>query len=855
MNLDKSNILFQIAADLVNQSSSNIFLTGKAGTGKTTFLKYIREHCSKQMAVVAPTGVAAINAGGVTIHSFFQLPFAPFVPEKHGVEKNEEVVSRSGLITRLRLTGEKLKVLRQLELLIIDEVSMVRCDTMDAIDTVLRHVRKRPAERFGGVQVLFIGDMFQLPPVIKDAEWKFLAEHYNSPYFFDSLVIREQPPVYIEFDRIYRQSEEIFIRLLNQVRNNEMDEEGMAILEKRFQPAFHREKNDGYIVLTTHNERARDINNRELNNLLEKTVSFKAEINDDFPNNAFPADEVLNLKKGAQVMFIKNDSDRTKRYFNGKIGVVTKFEKEKIYVLCKDEEDEIEVGPETWKNIRYTVNKTNREVDEEELGSFVQYPLRLAWAITIHKSQGLTFEKAIIDAGEAFAAGQVYVALSRCTSLNGMVLQSRIKRGSLYTDDKIIRFSKSCNSPQQLQDELAIGKRNYQARLLINIFDVASALGMLEECSDYLTDHESSFNPESIPWIDQCLLVLQQIQVTAIKFKNWLQAQFNQPVLPEENTVLQTKIRDGAAHFIKEIQSAVTILQQSPVQTDSRIHAKEFNETIKEVLADFSLKSYLMKSLDQRFDADAWHKSKKSFVAPYFNINAYAGSSDQKTTSEHPQLYQQLKKLRDSICSKKDIPIYMVAGSKSLEEMVSYLPQSADELEEISGFGKSRIESYGQQFLDIIMAYCEDHNLSSRIASKEPKGKKGTAKKQLKESGQLKESKQGGKTKVDTKAESLRLFKGGLPPRDIAQTRKLTQQTIEGHLAYFVERGEIAIEELVSKDKLELIEPAIKDFDGGSIMVIKEKLGNAVGFGEIRLAIAWRRFIKSTEQAGEAGTD
>ena len=261
---DTSNTIFNIAVDLVNQSSRNIFLTGKAGTGKTTFLKHIRQNCPKQMAVVAPTGVAAINAGGVTIHSFFQLPFSPFIPESKGFGNNDAITDRHSLLSRLRLTGEKKKVIQELELLIIDEISMVRCDTLDAIDTVMRHIRQRRFERFGGVQVLFIGDMFQLPPVVPDQEWQILSEYYNSPYFFDSKVILEEPPVYIEFTKIYRQSEERFIRLLNQVRNNEMDEEGIKILDSRLIPDFRRSKDDGYIILTTHNRKADATNIEEL---------------------------------------------------------------------------------------------------------------------------------------------------------------------------------------------------------------------------------------------------------------------------------------------------------------------------------------------------------------------------------------------------------------------------------------------------------------------------------------------------------------------------------------------------------------------------------------------------------------
>ena len=317
---DSSNTIFNIAVDLVNQSSRNIFLTGKAGTGKTTFLKYIKESCPKQMAVVAPTGVAAINAGGVTIHSFFQLPFSPFIPESKGYGNNDTIADRHSLLSRLRLTGEKRKVIQELEVLVIDEISMVRCDTLDAIDTVLRHIRQRRFERFGGVQVLFIGDMYQLPPVVPEQEWRILSEFYNSPYFFDSKVILEEAPVYIEFTKIYRQSDEKFIGLLNQVRNNELDEEGMKLLESRFQPSFRRTKQDGYIILTTHNNKASEINANELGNLTAELFSYEAKIQDEFSDRAYPAEQILNLKTGAQVMFIRNDtSEKGKRYFNGTI--------------------------------------------------------------------------------------------------------------------------------------------------------------------------------------------------------------------------------------------------------------------------------------------------------------------------------------------------------------------------------------------------------------------------------------------------------------------------------------------------------------------------------------------------------
>jgi nucleoside-triphosphatase THEP1/DNA-binding CsgD family transcriptional regulator len=833
---DTSNTLFQLAANLVNQSSRTIFLTGKAGTGKTTFLKHIKDTCQKQMAIVAPTGVAAINAGGTTIHSFFQLPLAPFVPETVKFSaSNQEVVSRHSLVSRLRINKEKIKVLEQLELLIIDEVSMVRCDTMDAIDAVLRHIRRKPDERFGGVQVLLIGDLFQLSPVIKDQEWRHLSEHYNSPYFFDSLVIREQLPVYIEFNKIYRQSEERFIRLLNQVRNNEVDEEGMEIMESRFQPSFRRHKQDGYIILTTHNERVRDTNSNELKNLEGQVFSYYAEITNEFPENAYPAEEILHLKTGAQVMFIKNDSsDKGKRYFNGKIGTVTRLEKDKIFVQCQGEADEIEVKREKWDNVRYTVNAANRHLEPDVVGSFAQYPLRLAWAITIHKSQGLTFQKAIIDAGEAFAAGQVYVALSRCTSLEGMILQSRVRSQSLSTDPRIVRFSQNCISSNQLHEELSIAKKSYQAQLIVSLFDFAAAVNSSTELKEYLAINESSFNAATSPWIQDISDKLNQSQATARKFHSWLQSQFQLPGLLEENELLQAKTKDGAAHFIKELQAILTLVQNSPVVTDSRLHTKEFNESLKELFAELSSKIHLLKGLNGSFDIEAIQQRKRGFVVPSFSKNAYAGASQQYTQSPHPVLYQQLKKLRDSICAQKDLPVYLVASSKTLDELATYLPHTLIELEQINGFGKVRIETYGNQFLEVIQAYCAGRQLSSLIGEKEPKKKE---KKQREKTSPAAPT-----PKTDTKAESFRLFKEGMAIKDIAETRNLTVQTIGNHLVHYIREGEINIEQLVSHEKCLLIEPLIKNLNGGPIGPVKDALGDAIWYNDIKYVIAWYAF-------------
>ena len=830
MNYDTSNEMFGLAAELISHSSYNVFLTGKAGTGKTTFLKYLRENCAKQMAVVAPTGVAAINAGGVTIHSFFQLPLSPFTPEIKGfIEKNDHVTNPHSLISRLRMNNEKKRLLHELELLIIDEISMVRCDVLDAIDLVLRHIRHRHQERFGGVQVLFIGDMFQLPPVKKDDEWKVLSAYYDSPYFFDSKVMQEEPPVYIEFTKVYRQSDEQFINLLNQVRNNQIDEAGETILQSRYQPGFQREGNRDYIVLTTHNEKARNINASELAKLGNNLFSYSAEIRDDFPATAYPADELLQLKVGAQVMFIKNDTDKNKRYFNGKIGVITELEDDKILVRCTSEFADIEVKKEKWENIRYTLNKSTRHLEEQMLGSFTQYPLRLAWAITIHKSQGLTFEKAIIDAGEAFAAGQVYVALSRCTNLNGMVLHSRIPRNRLSTDEKIIKFSIHCSTTEKLKQELEEAKAKYQQKILLSIFEFDQIVNEIIEIQGYILRNSSSFNPEIFSWIEELLHKAIQFQKTSERFHMQLKSLFLQTKKPEDNFILQERIKAATVYFVNELITINEFLLQSPAVTDSRLHAKAYNEEIKEIFTQFSVKKFLLEGFSGKFDIEAYHRRKKAFVLPQFTVNSYAGVFNQKTKNAHPELYYELKKLRDSICLKKDLPVYLVAGSRTLDEMVTYLPQTIDELEQVSGFGKAKLDAYGKGFLGIIQNYCDNHNLSSRIAEKTPKRRR----------------KETGGPKKDTKAESFRLYQNGKKLIEIAKERNLAVQTVEGHLAHYVQKGEIRIDELISREKFIFIEPVLKEFHNTSLTPIKEKLGETVSYGEIKFVLAWQEYQKN----------
>ena len=421
----------ELALNFIEKTDRNLFITGKAGTGKTTFLHQIKKESLKRMVIVAPTGVAAINAKGVTIHSFFQMPFGPILPNKTQNSQQQR-----------RFSKTKIDIIKSLDLVIIDEISMVRADLLDAIDQVMRRYKNRN-KVFGGAQVLMIGDLQQLAPVVKPNEWSLLQNHYETVYFFSAKAYQEANVVSIELKHIYRQKNENFIKILNEIRTNTLSDESAMILNKNYNPTFSPTKEDGYITLTTHNNRANLINNSELNKLKNKSYFFKADVSGKFNENAFPNDVRLELKVGSQVMFIKNDSSVDKRYYNGKIGVITKVSKDSVNVQCGNEIDEIVTEKEMWDNVNYSINEETKEIKEDIIGSFKQIPLRLAWAITIHKSQGLTFEKAIIDAEASFAHGQTYVALSRCTSLEGLVLKTPITSNAIINDKTVSIFNES----------------------------------------------------------------------------------------------------------------------------------------------------------------------------------------------------------------------------------------------------------------------------------------------------------------------------------------------------------------------------------------------------------------------------
>ena len=505
----------EIAEQFALQTRQHFFLTGKAGTGKTILLKNIASKTSKNFVIVAPTGVAAINAGGATIHSMFHLPLTAFVPTSEYVDMNI-ATNRRLLVEHLKFTREKLRVLQEMELLIIDEVSMVRCDIMDAIDFTLRTTRKNP-EPFGGVQVMLIGDMHQLPPVIRDHEWNILKQYYTGPYFFDSHVWPKLNAVEIELKKVYRQSDLGFLDLLNNIRHQQMEEDDYKQLQERVQPNFNPPE-EGYILLSTHNNKANNVNEQELKKLSGRMYFFEAKIDGDFPENMYPCDRVLQLKESAQVMFIRNDVEAG-TYFNGKLATVQKVDGDNITVIFNDNKEAYTLHREIWENINYSVDAGSDTINRKELGTFSQYPLRLAWAITIHKSQGLTFDKVIIDAGQSFSPGQVYVALSRCRTLKGIVLHSMITPRSFFADTRINDFSNEHHSLAELSGTLAPAKAEYASYLLKRLFNFARLSERMGEWQDMLTEKEFPGKEDAFLLYDNILAQVRAIQSTAEKFQ------------------------------------------------------------------------------------------------------------------------------------------------------------------------------------------------------------------------------------------------------------------------------------------------------------------------------------------------
>ncbi|HEY4617872.1 MAG TPA: helix-turn-helix domain-containing protein [Flavobacterium sp.] len=542
----------------INQTQRSIFLTGKAGTGKTTLLREIIATTHKNTVVVAPTGIAALNAGGVTIHSMFQLPFGGFIPSFNVESQFTETVkfeSKDTLRRHFKMGGLKKSVIRNMELLIIDEVSMLRADLLDAMDYMMQTVRKK-ATPFGGVQVLFIGDLLQLPPVIRDEEWRTLRAYYKGKFFFHSHVVQQNPPLYIELSKIFRQSDSTFISVLNNLRNNQISTEDIQVLNKYVKPDFDLKANKGYITLTTHNAKADTMNSQALHDLKGELITYKPDIVGDFPEKIFPIEEQLKLKIGAQVMFMKNDPSVDKNYFNGKMGIIKSLSSQEILVHFPEEDKTIEVEKYEWQNIRYKIDQATKEIEEEILGTFVHYPIKLAWAITVHKSQGLTFDKAAIDVSQVFMPGQAYVALSRLRSLEGLVLLSPLRMNGISNDQDVMDYSLNKASEELLKNSLHFETKNFIHNYLINSFDWADlAQEWRNHKFSYSEKSESSEKSKHSVWASKQLTAIDSLMDPSKKFIHQLNKIFNSETV--DLIHVSERIEAAFSYFLKPMDDLV----------------------------------------------------------------------------------------------------------------------------------------------------------------------------------------------------------------------------------------------------------------------------------------------------------
>ena len=577
----------------INQTQKSIFLTGKAGTGKTTLLREIIATTHKSTVVVAPTGIAALNAGGVTIHSMFQLPFSAFIPSYQEASQFTETVkfeNKETLRRHFKMNNVKRNVIRNMELLIIDEVSMLRADLLDAIDFMMQTVRKN-SRPFGGVQVLFIGDLLQLPPVIRDEEWRTLRNYYKGKFFFHSHVIQQYPPLYIELSKIYRQSDDTFISVLNNLRNNQITPEDIQVLNKYVQPDFDLKNNPGYITLTTHNAKADSINEQAINDLSGNEFSYQPFVVGDFPEKIFPVEENLKLKVGVQVMFVKNDLSFDKRYFNGKMGIVKSLSPQEIFVHFPEENKTIEVEKYEWKNIRYKVNDLNKEIEEEVLGTFAHYPLKLAWAITVHKSQGLTFEKAALDVSQVFLPGQAYVALSRLTSLNGLILLSPLQMNGISNDQDVMDYALNKATEEILKHSLHFETKNFIHNYLINSFNWGDlAQEWRNHRFSYNENAAGSEKSKHAVWAHKRLEIIDALIDPSQKFVQQLNKIFNTETV--DLFFVQERVVAAYDYFFKPMDKLVADLLQKMAEIQKFKKVKEFYQELA-FLDDLQTKAVL----------------------------------------------------------------------------------------------------------------------------------------------------------------------------------------------------------------------------------------------------------------------
>jgi hypothetical protein len=807
-----TNKELDLSFEFVENTSRNIFLTGKAGTGKTTFLHYIKEKSKKRLVIVAPTGVAAINARGVTIHSFFQVPFGPIIPDENG-----------RLMLNQNIRGTKISIMKSLDLLIIDEVSMVRADLLDAIDATLRRYKSK-FRPFGGVQVILIGDVQQLPPVTKNDEWQLLAPFYSTPYFFSSRVYNEANFVSIELRKIYRQENEDFLNILEKIRNDDADEGILSKLNQRYVPDF-KDYDEAFITLTTHNDKAERINEAKLEKIPAKSITYRAKVKDNFPEYSYPAPLNLELKVGAQVMFIKNDSSQEKRYYNGKIGIVKELKENSVMVADNEDSVPLEVTTETWENIQYRINPDNKNLEEELLGTFVQIPLKLAWAITIHKSQGLTFDKVIIDAHSAFAHGQTYVALSRCRTLEGIILKSKIGKSAIINDNKVVIFNDNVRQNLPDENELLNSKRGFQIELIKELFDFKP---IIYPINNIISIFENNLK-KVVGNVNESVLQIKYFienELTPIteKFVMFVESN-NLQLLPAENQNIINKASKAIGYYSMQLDNIISSsFEKFTYTTENKEIKKDIEKQLKRIEDYIDQKKYCLEGLASNFDIELYMKLRAMAAIEKDNVKTkLKRKKEEKFITDHPQLLKLLRDYKNKVSIEEGIDTYAVFPQFALFEMCKQLPVTLIQLKKINGIGKVRLNKYGQNIIDIIKDYCIQKNIAIE-AEYEPD----ISPKPRKE---------------DTFAITSELLKSGLKPDEIAKKRNLALSTIESHIARMISKGEVSILYFISDDKLKEFYKLSDGMDLNFLAEIKSKTGDLFSWGELRMLANHKKYI------------
>ncbi len=814
----KTNTQLQLAFDFVSSTGKNIFLTGKAGTGKTTFLRYLKDNLPKRMVVVAPTGVAAINAGGVTIHSFFQLPFGP--------QTAENMQTDSSL--QHRFSMQKRNIIKSMELLIIDEISMVRADLLDAVDGVLRRFRysNRP---FGGVQLLMIGDLQQLPPVHKEEDWGLISRLYDSPWFFSSHALKKSAYITIELQHVYRQKEEEFLHLLNAIRDKKITREELEKLNRHYKPGFEPKEEEGYIILTTHNYKAREINRSKLDALPGKPKKYEALVRGNFGENFYPTDYELELKKGAQVMFIKNDPEPEKRFFNGKIGKVVQLKDEWIKVKCDGDPGPIVVEPLVWQKMKYTIDEKTKEIRETEEGTFTQFPLKTAWAITIHKSQGLTFEKAIIDSEAAFAHGQVYVALSRCRTLDGLVLKSPLRLSGIKTDETVTSYSRRFAENRPDRKQLLAAQREYQKTLIFELFDFERLLKQIYSTIKVIDGFGTAVHGNLLIQLRSMgSEVREKVSDVSAKFMKQVEGLLAENPDVHKNIPLQERIKKGARYFYDQMELLVTDkMDEAGFETDNKEAKKKIDRFLDELLSITGFKKRCLEAVFNGFDTRTYLEAaaKASIEATEQKKKPAKQREPEIVTDEelqHPDLYNTLKTWRNTKAREEGKEVFKILTLHSLRDLSNLLPGTTRVLKKVHGLGKKRIAAYGEELLEIVRQYCKNKGLEPFDIEVKPKVHR-----------------------KNTKEISFELWKEGKSIEQIAGERNLAPSTIEGHLAFFVKKGEIEIFDLVPEEKVRKIMDWFEQHPNSTMKEAKEHFGDEISYGEMKMVFAYMDFLKT----------